>query len=51
LYCKNNNILAIENICQQINNAEGNAFWEKRGFVIPDESLYRAKEITPLEHI
>ena len=33
------------------NNAEGNAFWEKRGFVIPDESLYRAKEITPLEHI
>ena len=33
------------------NNAAGNAFWEKRGFTIPDESLYRAKEIISLEHI
>ena len=32
------------------NNAAGNDFWEKRGFVIPDESLYRTKEIVPLEH-
>ena len=31
-------------------NAEGNAFWDKRGFVIPDESLYRAKEINSLVH-
>ena len=27
------------------NNKYGNDFWEKRGFIIPDESLYRAKEI------
>ena len=33
------------------NNAAGNAFWEKRGFAIPEESLYRAKEIIPLEHM
>ena len=33
------------------NNETGNAFWEKRGFVIPDESIYRAKEIVPIEHI
>ena len=33
------------------NNASGNAFWEKRGFTIPDESLYRAKEIVSLERI
>ena len=32
------------------NNLAGNAFWEKRGFIIPDESLYRAKEIIPIEH-
>ena len=32
-------------------NAAGNAFWEKRGFTVPDESLYRAKEIIPLEHM
>ena len=33
------------------NNISGNAFWEKRGFVIPDESLYRAKEIIPIERM
>jgi ribosomal protein S18 acetylase RimI-like enzyme len=33
------------------NNEKGNAFWEKRGFKIPDESLYRAKEIIPINHI
>ena len=33
------------------NNETGNAFWEKRGFTIPDESIYRAKEIVPIEHI
>jgi len=33
------------------NNAAGNAFWEKRGFVIPDESIYRAKEIALIKHI
>ena len=33
------------------NNTLGNAFWEKCGFTIPDESLYRAKEIIPLEHM
>ena len=33
------------------NNAAGNAFWEKRGFAIPGESLYRAKEIISLKHI
>ena len=33
------------------NNAAGNAFWEKRGFRIPGESLYRAKEIVPMERI
>jgi ribosomal protein S18 acetylase RimI-like enzyme len=32
------------------NNAIGNAFWEKRGFTVPDETLYRAKEILPLKH-
>ena len=32
-------------------NASGNAFWEKRGFSIPDESLYRAKEIIAIKHI
>lgn len=33
------------------NNAAGNGFWEKRGFTIPGESLYRAKEIIPIRHI
>ena len=33
------------------NNDTGNAFWEKRGFSIPNESIYRAKEIVPIEHI
>jgi len=33
------------------NNIAGNAFWEKRGFIIPNESLYRAKEIIPIERI
>jgi ribosomal protein S18 acetylase RimI-like enzyme len=33
------------------NNAAGNAFWEKRGFAIPNESLYRTKEIIPVRHI
>ena len=33
------------------NNATGNAFWEKRGFTIPIESLYRAKEIIPIMHL
>ena len=32
-------------------NETGNAFWEKRGFSVPDESLYRAKEIIPIDHI
>ena len=32
-------------------NAEGNAFWEKRGFTIPDEIIYRAREITQIKHI
>ena len=32
-------------------NESGNLFWEKRGFVAPDETLYRAKEIIPLEHM
>ena len=27
------------------NNDIGNAFWEKRGFTIPTEAIYRAKEI------
>ena len=33
------------------NNATGNAFWEKRGFIIPSETSYRAKEIAVMEHI
>ena len=33
------------------NNDAGNAFWEKRGFIIPNESIYRAKEIIKIEHI
>ena len=31
------------------NNKTGNAFWEKRGFIIPDESIYRAKQIIPIK--
>ena len=30
------------------NNTTGNAFWEKREFTIPDETLYRAREILPI---
>jgi len=33
------------------NNNTGNSFWEKRGFTIPGNTLYRAKEITQLEHM
>ena len=33
------------------NNNSGNAYWEKRGFTIPAETVYRAKEIVPIEHI
>ena len=33
------------------NNDIGHNFWEKRGFKIPHESIYRAKEIAPIEHI
>ena len=34
-----------------INNDTGHAFWEKRGFAIPDETIYRAREIMPVERI
>ena len=33
------------------NNDVGNAFWAKRGFVVPDETLYRAMEILPITHM
>ena len=33
------------------NNEAGNTFWEKRGFTVPEDVLYRAKEITPLSHM
>ena len=33
------------------NNASGNAFWEKRGFIVPNETLYREKEIIPIIHV
>ncbi|MCL1804302.1 MAG: GNAT family N-acetyltransferase [Eubacteriaceae bacterium] len=33
------------------NNETGHAFWEKRGFTIPDESLYRARKIKAIRHI
>ena len=33
------------------NNEPGNAFWEKRGFTVPEEILYRAKEIASIKHI
>jgi len=32
-------------------NESGNAFWEKRGFTIPEDTLYRAKEITRIQHM
>ena len=32
-------------------NEKGHAFWEKRGFTVPEESIYRAKEISIIEHI
>jgi len=32
------------------NNETGNAFWDKRGFTIPDETLYRAKEILQIKY-
>jgi len=33
------------------NNEAGNAFWEKRGFIVPEDVQYRAKEIAPLSHM
>jgi len=33
------------------NNETGHAFWEKRGFSIPDRTIYRAKAIVPIERI
>ena len=33
------------------NNSVGNSFWEKHGFTIPGDTLYRAKEIIQLEHM
>jgi len=33
------------------NNETGNGFWEKRGFTIPCESIYRAREIAEIKHI
>jgi hypothetical protein len=33
------------------NNDTGNAYWEKRGFTIPVESIYRAKEIGKINRI
>ena len=33
------------------NNETGHAFWEKRGFTIPDETLYRAREIKAIRHV
>ena len=32
------------------NNVAGHAFWEKRGFTIPNETSYRAKEIALIKH-
>jgi len=32
-------------------NTTGNTFWEKRGFTIPEQTLYRAKEILTIERI
>ena len=31
-------------------NYTGNEFWENRGFIVPENTLYRDKEIIPLEH-
>ena len=33
------------------NNESGHDFWQKRGFTISDDTIYRAKEIVPIEHI
>ena len=33
------------------NNESGNAFWEKRGYIVPFETIYRAKEISRIERI
>ena len=32
-------------------NEIGNAFWEKQGFIVPDDVIYRAKSITPIEYL
>lgn len=32
-------------------NEIGNAFWEKRGFTVPDDVIYRTKKIIPVEKI
>ena len=32
-------------------NETGNAFWEKRGFTVPDGLIYRSKNIIPVERI
>ena len=32
-------------------NETGNSFWEKRGFIAPDDVVYRAKSIIPVERI
>ena len=47
---KNEGIIKVYVIVLK-NNEIGNAFWEKRGFIIPDESIYRAKEIVTIEHV
>ena len=33
------------------NNEIGNAFWEKRGFIIPEDVIHRTKKIIPNEYI
>ena len=47
---KNEGISKVYIIVKKYNEA-GNAFWERRRFTIPDDTLYRAKEIVPMEHI
>ena len=54
----NNALSALENegitkvyIMVFKNNTIGNDFWEKRGFTVPNETVYRAKEIIKLEHM
>ena len=32
------------------NNVAGNSFWEKRGFTVPDKTIYRAREISLIKH-